>query len=70
MARRLFGTDGVRGIVGADLTEELVERLGLAFGRWSGGAETLVGRDTRASGPAMPASSRAWCRRRATRPCR
>ncbi|HXV33315.1 MAG TPA: phosphoglucosamine mutase [Gaiellaceae bacterium] len=53
MARRLFGTDGVRGVVGADLTEELVERLGRAFARWSGGAETLVGRDTRASGPAL-----------------
>ena len=26
--RRLFGTDGVRGVVGTDLTEELVERLG------------------------------------------
>ena len=26
--RRWFGTDGVRGIVGEELTEELVERLG------------------------------------------
>ncbi len=53
MARRLFGTDGVRGVVGEDLTEELVERLGRAFARWSGGASVLVGRDTRASGPAL-----------------
>ncbi len=53
MARRLFGTDGVRGVVGSDLTEELVERLGRAFARWSGGARVLVGRDTRASGPAL-----------------
>jgi phosphoglucosamine mutase len=51
--RHLFGTDGVRGVVGADLNEELVERLGRAFARWSGGAETLVGRDTRGSGPAL-----------------
>ncbi len=53
MARRYFGTDGVRGVVGADLTEELVERIGRAFARWSGGAGVLVGRDTRSSGPAL-----------------
>jgi phosphoglucosamine mutase len=53
VARRLFGTDGVRGVVGDDLTEELVERLGRAFARWSDGAGVLVGRDTRASGPAL-----------------
>ncbi len=53
MARRLFGTDGVRGVVGEELTEELVEGLGRAFTRWSGGAGVLVGRDTRASGPAL-----------------
>jgi phosphoglucosamine mutase len=51
--RRLFGTDGVRGVVGEELTEELVERLGRAFARWSGGADVLVGRDTRASGPSL-----------------
>ena len=53
MARRLFGTDGVRGIVGEDLTNDLVERLGRAFARWSGGAHVLVGRDTRGSGPEL-----------------
>jgi phosphoglucosamine mutase len=53
VARRFFGTDGVRGVVGTDLTEQLVERLGSAFARWSDGAEVLVGRDTRASGPAL-----------------
>jgi phosphoglucosamine mutase len=51
--RSYFGTDGVRGVVGEDLTEDLVRRLGWAFARWSGGAEVLVGRDTRASGPAL-----------------
>ena len=30
MGRRYFGTDGVRGIVGEDLTPRLVERLGRA----------------------------------------
>ena len=48
--RRHFGTDGVRGIYGRDLTEGLVSRLGAAFARWTGGGDVLVGRDTRASG--------------------
>jgi phosphoglucosamine mutase len=52
-SRRYFGTDGVRGVVGEDLTEELVQRLGRAFALWSGGARILVGRDTRPSGPAL-----------------
>jgi len=50
--RRYFGTDGVRGIVGEDLTEDLVERLGRAFAL-TGAGDVLVGRDTRASGPAL-----------------
>ena len=50
MARRYFGTDGVRGIVGADLTSELVEQLGRASAYWSGGGRIFIGRDTRASG--------------------
>jgi phosphoglucosamine mutase len=50
MARRYFGTDGVRGIVGEDLTPELVEKLGRAAAYWSGGGRIFIGRDTRASG--------------------
>jgi phosphoglucosamine mutase len=50
MARRYFGTDGVRGIAGEFLTADLVERLGRAAVLWSGAKEVLVGRDTRASG--------------------
>src|SRR5881409_958834 len=48
--RRYFGTDGVRGIVGKDLTADLVERLGRAATLWSGRGRIFVGRDTRASG--------------------
>jgi phosphoglucosamine mutase len=48
--RRYFGTDGVRGVVGKDLTPELVERLGKAATFWSGRGRIFVGRDTRASG--------------------
>ncbi len=53
MSRRYFGTDGVRGIVGVDLTPELVERIGKAAMLWSGAGRVLVGRDTRASGPEL-----------------
>ncbi len=63
MARRYFGTDGVRGIAGDDLTRELVENLGRAATLWARNAATsgqgsdpghvLVGRDTRASGPVL-----------------
>ena len=50
MSRRYFGTDGVRGVVGEDITLELVERLGRAATLWSKGGRVFVGRDTRASG--------------------
>jgi phosphoglucosamine mutase len=47
--RRYFGTDGVRGVVGEDLTTELVESLARAATIWSGNGRVFVGRDTRAS---------------------
>ena len=50
MGRRYFGTDGVRGVVGEDLTPQLVERLGRAATVWSGGGAVFIGRDTRGSG--------------------
>ena len=50
MPRQHFGTDGVRGVVGRDLTPELVERLGRAATLWSGRGRIFIGRDTRASG--------------------
>ena len=48
-----FGTDGVRGDARADLTAEAAERLGRAGAEILGGEEFAVGRDTRASGPAL-----------------
>src|SRR5471032_993550 len=56
MARRYFGTDGVRGIVGEFLTVELVERLGRAATFWMDGGTAFIGRDTRASGPELEAA--------------
>jgi phosphoglucosamine mutase len=53
LARQYFGTDGVRGVVGEDLTADLVERLGRAATYWSGRGRIFVGRDTRASGPEL-----------------
>jgi len=53
MSRRYFGTDGVRGIVGEDLTPELVEKVGKAATLWAGGGRVFVGRDTRGSGPEL-----------------
>jgi phosphoglucosamine mutase len=56
VARRFFGTDGVRGIVGETLTSDLVELLGRASTLWAGGGRVLVGRDTRGSGPELEAA--------------
>src|SRR4249920_1541110 len=52
---RLFGTDGVRGLAGTELTQELAFGLGRAavevLGRHGAGHPTfVVGRDPRASG--------------------
>jgi phosphoglucosamine mutase len=52
--RRLFGTDGVRGVAGVDLTAALARDLGAAAAAWAGaGARVVIGRDTRESGPGL-----------------
>ncbi|MBN8730906.1 MAG: phosphoglucosamine mutase [Acidobacteria bacterium] len=59
MARQLFGTDGIRGVAGEyPLDRKTVYAVGRALGRWSnrhavegGGAEVVIGIDTRESGP-------------------
>jgi phosphoglucosamine mutase len=55
MTRRYFGTDGVRGRFGADpITPAFAEKLGHALVRTLGGRPVVaIGRDTRASGPAL-----------------
>jgi phosphomannomutase / phosphoglucomutase len=50
--KRLFGTNGVRGVVGQDMNPELVLRIGTALGSMRRG-RIAVGRDTRTSGPAL-----------------
>ena len=49
-APRLFGTNGIRGVVGDRLTPEFALEIGLAMGRYlSMGSKVLVGCDTRTS---------------------
>ncbi len=52
MAKRLFGTNGVRGVVGQDMNPDLALRIGLALGTMRKG-RIGVGRDSRTSGPAI-----------------
>lgn len=52
---RLFGTNGVRGVVGKELTPELAHSLGRAIGTHVG-SPVAVGRDTRTSGPMVQAA--------------
>jgi phosphoglucosamine mutase len=55
--RKLFGTDGIRGQAGVDLTVSLARDLGAAAGRFAGpGRSILIGRDTRESGVALEAA--------------
>jgi len=67
MARRYFGTDGIRGKVGeAPITPEFVLRLGYAAGKVLAGADrwakagsrptVLIGKDTRVSGYLLEAA--------------
>lgn len=52
-----FGTDGVRGVAGADLTPELAVALGRAVAiALDRPGEVLVARDTRRSGPMLEAA--------------
>lgn len=47
--KRLFGTDGVRGVVNTELTPEMVLRLAMAIGTYfSSGSRIVVGSDSRA----------------------
>jgi phosphoglucosamine mutase len=58
LARKLFGTDGVRGVAGQLLTAELAVALGRAatFESESERPQVLIVRDTRESGPMLEAA--------------
>jgi len=56
-ARRLFGTDGVRGVANRELTPELALEIGRALGAGLVAHQRVViGRDTRRSGPMLEAA--------------
>lgn len=57
--KSIFGTDGVRGTAGSDLTAELALAIGQAAGSHLRGGPVLVGRDTRRSGPMLSAALQA-----------
>lgn len=50
--KQLFGTNGVRGVVGESMTPGLVLRIGQALGSMRPGT-IAIGRDTRTSGPIL-----------------
>lgn len=58
--KRLFGTDGIRGVANADLSPELAFRLGAALGRFLADGHPhprfVIGRDTRRSGAMLQAA--------------
>jgi phosphoglucosamine mutase len=60
MARKLFGTDGIRGVANEKLTPELAFSIAQASGRWLlKSAEphaAVIGMDTRISGPMLEAA--------------
>jgi len=53
MTRRLFGTNGIRGVVGKDMTPDLAVRVGKAIGTFLGRGVVALARDTRTSGPML-----------------
>ncbi len=53
MAQPRFGTDGIRGRAPEDLTVELAVGVGSATAQVLTPVQVLIGRDTRASGPAL-----------------
>src|SRR5438876_11633148 len=63
----MISVSGVRGLVGTDLTPELVARWAAAFGVWGKGnggrgkrkARIVLGRDARTSGPMFAAAAAA-----------
>ncbi|NUU96552.1 phosphoglucosamine mutase [Marinitoga sp. 1135] len=56
--KRLFGTDGIRGLVNEELTVDLTYKVGNALGRMYAGKyeKLLIGRDTRNSGEMFEAA--------------
>ncbi len=52
-ARKLFGTNGVRGLANVELTPDMAVKVGLAIGTFFGRKNLLLGYDARTSGPML-----------------
>ena len=52
-SRRLFGTNGIRGLVNRDLTTEFITKIGGAIGTFFQGGRIVVGHDGRTSSPML-----------------
>jgi phosphomannomutase/phosphoglucomutase len=50
-SRKLFGTNGIRGVVNKELTPEMAIKVGASIGTFFGRKNLLVGHDARTSGP-------------------
>jgi phosphomannomutase/phosphoglucomutase len=50
-SQKLFGTNGIRGLVNKELTPEIAVKVCLAIGTFFKGKSLLVGHDARTSGP-------------------
>jgi phosphoglucosamine mutase len=55
----IFGTDGVRGVAGSELSPELALAIGRAAGSYLRGGPAVVGRDTRRSGEMLSSALQA-----------
>ncbi|MDR2699340.1 MAG: phosphoglucosamine mutase [Nitrososphaerota archaeon] len=49
-SKKLFGTNGVRGLVNVELTPDMTVKIGLAIGTFFGKKKLLLGQDARTSG--------------------
>ncbi|MBC7131420.1 phosphoglucosamine mutase, partial [Candidatus Bathyarchaeota archaeon] len=50
-SRRLFGTNGIRGVANKELTPEMAVAVGSAIGTFFKKGTLIVGYDARTSGP-------------------
>ncbi|MEE9152332.1 MAG: phosphoglucosamine mutase, partial [Thermoplasmata archaeon] len=50
---RLFGTNGIRGVVNEDMNVQLASNLGMAIGTYLSGGRVAIGTDTRTSNEMM-----------------
>ncbi|MEM2093104.1 MAG: phosphoglucosamine mutase [Candidatus Bathyarchaeia archaeon] len=51
--RRLFGTNGIRGVVNKELTPEIAATVGAAIGTYFNAGKLIIGYDARTSGPML-----------------